>query len=146
MNCTRIQSMVSAYLDGELHGDDMWLVRDHCSQCADCASELEAMRRVKSAGKRLARVEPAIDTLDSLKVAVRLDSKTKRKADHPYKLVAATLVAAMVLGWAVASNSTPVARQVPQDQTNTSTESDVYASGLDMPGAYAPASLASQRD
>ena len=146
MNCTRIQNLVSAYIDRELDGDEMWMVRDHCASCRECSAELEAVRQTKSAARRLARIEPDEETLSRLKMALRLDRKTLKKSDHPFKLVAATLVAALVLGFAVFSSRKAESATVATDHQNSSSESDVYANGLDMPGAYAPASLASQRD
>lgn len=49
---------MSAYVDGELTGMEMLEIRQHLSECADCAEEHESVRFVKQAVSRLATVAP----------------------------------------------------------------------------------------
>lgn len=58
MNCARVDRLISAYLDAELSGIEMMLVRDHMRHCAKCEAELETQRRVKQALSGLAPVRP----------------------------------------------------------------------------------------
>lgn len=47
MNCRRIQSMLSAYLDGELTGEEMIAVRHHVAGCEFCSDEYHSLQVVK---------------------------------------------------------------------------------------------------
>ena len=53
MNCRKVQSLISAYVDSELPGVEMLAVRQHLSDCAECNSEFEALLRIKRAYGRL---------------------------------------------------------------------------------------------
>ncbi|MCC6485111.1 MAG: zf-HC2 domain-containing protein [Armatimonadetes bacterium] len=59
MNCGRIDRLISAYLDGELSGIEMMLVRDHVRNCQACEALLESERRLKQVLSRLSPVRPA---------------------------------------------------------------------------------------
>ena len=47
MNCKNAQSLLSAYLDDELSGREMLDIREHLSECAACAEELQCIESVK---------------------------------------------------------------------------------------------------
>jgi len=47
VNCRRIQSLLSAYLDGELTGEEMISVRHHLSACEYCGDEYRSLQVVK---------------------------------------------------------------------------------------------------
>lgn len=49
--------MISAYLDGELHGSELSSVLDHLSGCGKCAAELEDMQQVRAAVRSLPVLE-----------------------------------------------------------------------------------------
>ena len=61
MNCHRVTSLVSAYVDGELTGVEMLEIRRHLSNCADCAQEYEGIRLMKHAVARLGSIAPRED-------------------------------------------------------------------------------------
>ncbi len=49
MNCKSVESRLSAYLDGELTGQEMFCLRDHLNQCQKCreeAAELKGLKRL----------------------------------------------------------------------------------------------------
>jgi|GEM_PF-5932819 len=48
MNCSKAESLLSSYLDGEMSASDLRSLREHLNGCSCCASELEGLRRVKS--------------------------------------------------------------------------------------------------
>ncbi len=58
MNCKHIQSVLSAYIDGELPGDEMLAVRSHIHDCSVCSNELESCRKLKMLLSSLPHVEP----------------------------------------------------------------------------------------
>jgi len=48
MNCKGVDSLLSPYLDGELSGREMRLVREHLNVCSNCLRELEVVRQLKA--------------------------------------------------------------------------------------------------
>ena len=59
MNCHKVQSLISAYVDSELSGLEMLAIRQHLSRCEDCREEFEALHSVKKALGRLAEKLPS---------------------------------------------------------------------------------------
>lgn len=58
MNCRRVVSLMSAYVDGELAGREMLAIRRHISECPDCAEEYESIRFTKESLARMRTVTP----------------------------------------------------------------------------------------
>lgn len=61
MNCHRVQSIISAYVDCELPGMEMLAVRQHLSTCTECRTEFDSTLRLKRAFGRLATPCPQDD-------------------------------------------------------------------------------------
>ena len=66
MNCRRVISLMSAYVDGELTGVEMLEIRGHVSECEECEQEHEATRLTKQAVSRLRTVAPREDFVHSI--------------------------------------------------------------------------------
>ncbi|MGD2044151.1 MAG: zf-HC2 domain-containing protein [Acidimicrobiia bacterium] len=49
--------LISAYLDGEVHGRELASLMEHLSSCGKCTAELEQMQRVRSAIRSLPVLE-----------------------------------------------------------------------------------------
>lgn len=49
--------LISAYLDGELHGSELRSLLDHLSGCGKCSAEMEDVQRVRSAIRSLPVLE-----------------------------------------------------------------------------------------
>jgi anti-sigma factor RsiW len=49
--------LISAYLDGELHGSERIQLMDHLSGCGKCSVELEQMQSIRSAVRSLPMLE-----------------------------------------------------------------------------------------
>ena len=64
MNCRRVISLLSAYIDGEMNGIDMLAVREHISHCKTCREDYESLRATK---QLLARMPTATAGDDLLK-------------------------------------------------------------------------------
>ena len=47
VNCRRVNSLLSAYLDAELTGVEMLEIRAHTDACASCRAEIESLRATK---------------------------------------------------------------------------------------------------
>lgn len=58
MNCGRVNRLLSAYMDGELSGEEMMAVRSHIRSCPACENELEGLRALKGVIGQLQRVQP----------------------------------------------------------------------------------------
>lgn len=61
MNCRRVVNLMSAYVDGELTGEEMLAIRRHMSQCEECAEEHESIRMTKLAVANLRTAAPRKD-------------------------------------------------------------------------------------
>lgn len=72
MNCRRVESLMSAYIDGELTGAEMLEIRGHIDECAECAREHESIKLTKQMIFRLATVKPREDFAAS--ILTRLDA------------------------------------------------------------------------
>lgn len=59
MNCRKVQNLISAYLDGELAGHEMLLVRHHLTDCGECSVEYESLLGMKRAFGRLKPKRPS---------------------------------------------------------------------------------------
>lgn len=61
MNCRRVVNLISAYIDGELTGEEMLEIRRHLSHCDECREEYESIRHTKMALANLKTTEPQRD-------------------------------------------------------------------------------------
>jgi hypothetical protein len=70
MNCRRVTSLLSAYIDGELTGVEMLEIRRHLSDCADCEEEHAAILFTKQALSRLGSIVPKEDFVAKLSLSL----------------------------------------------------------------------------
>lgn len=65
MNCSKIQNLLSAYMDGELAGEEQLQIRRHLAECYTCSQEHESLlttkRMISSLSVREAR--PGLDQM-----------------------------------------------------------------------------------
>ena len=61
MNCRRVVNLMSAYVDGELTGEEMLAIRRHMSECEECAEEHKLTRMTKLALANLRTAAPRKD-------------------------------------------------------------------------------------
>jgi anti-sigma factor RsiW len=104
MNCQKVQSLLSAYHDGELSTEQRPAVAEHIGGCSNCSAELAVFECISSMSKGLADPQPpegiwtGIEaTLDAGSVKtpiVRLPGHQSRDAKkwRPGFLVTAALV------------------------------------------------------
>ena len=64
MNCHRVQSLLSAYLDQELSSEERRLIRNHIFKCPVCAQCFEELSRIKKYLGSLEPPRPQINLLD----------------------------------------------------------------------------------
>ena len=79
MNCRRVNSLLSAYLDAELTGEEMLAVRSHLGYCPDCQMEHEALLQTKRLLTSLAMRTPRAE-LESLLVM-----EIERESRRPFR-------------------------------------------------------------
>ena len=66
MNCKKIVSLLSAYVDGELPGNDMLIIRNHLSECESCAKEHASIRQTKHMLSRLKTASPRAELVGTI--------------------------------------------------------------------------------
>ena len=136
MNCRRVISLLSAYIDGELDGMNMLSVRAHISDCDSCCRDYESLRATKQLLARMPTASPQKDfakaicsRLDAVEMPMYmklwsgLRSGLHAKTSPAFAAVAAVTVAFLLVG---AKGRTPhtydVARvwqQIPKPVTLT---------------------------
>lgn len=102
MKCSRVRDKLMDYISADLSPAEAQRIRDHLTDCAECRSELELVRRASSALNLLGGEEPA----PALVGAVR-DKLAREKAPARPILVprlamgfsAAAIIALIVTGW-----------------------------------------------
>lgn len=116
MNCKAVESRLSAYLDGELTGEEMLEMRAHLGRCAGCAGEMAELRLLKSLLGGAEEPEPESEFEGRLVAHVfsQKPARSTARAALPYAL-AATLVAS--LGFALLANR-PAAHAAPFEARN----------------------------
>ena len=77
MTCHNVQSRLSAYLDGEISGQDKAAIRAHLHDCGECYQEVQALTLMKSLVADLPAEEPAEDLEEKL-----VQSVLKKPAKH----------------------------------------------------------------
>jgi hypothetical protein len=98
MSCDKISEELSAYLDGELSGEEKEAVRAHLEGCADCRELLEKLRETAGAVKELPPVRAPKDLRDKVMASVAKESE-RRRVTWGRRLwpVAATILIASIL-------------------------------------------------
>lgn len=79
MNCKSAQTYLSAYLDGELSGQESLQMRDHLSHCRECQAEELQLRTLKQMLRGLPLYEPTEGFEDRLVSQVMRTSERKRR-------------------------------------------------------------------
>ncbi|MCA0361171.1 MAG: zf-HC2 domain-containing protein [Armatimonadetes bacterium] len=140
MNCIRVETLLSAYLDRELSGEESLMIREHIRMCPSCAQEMEDLRAVKSIAMRMAPVEPSDDLLAKLKANIGAPEPKRHFPARQAVMIGAVAAASAaltlsLLNWASQTSSPQV--PIANDQLS----GDVYVSGVEMGGGYRPVSL-----
>ncbi len=101
MNCRAVQAKLSAYVDAELSGREMLVVRRHVEYCDRCAGEVDFLRCVKVNVAAIPDVRAPADLEAKLLRAVAGESKA-RKVRVPRMLsgfAAASVLAVIGFSW-----------------------------------------------
>lgn len=126
---THPSELISAYLDGELHGSELSQLLDHLAGCGRCSADLEQMQRVRTAVRSLPILElPEGIVAEADPVVVPL-----RKHKGMWVGVAAAVVAAVI---AVAALVTPEPGSVTIDELNSR-----FGARASLDAAFGPAKV-----
>jgi anti-sigma factor RsiW len=100
MNCTKVQSLLSAYADRELSGIEMFLVRQHVFDCDSCREEEAEVRRVKTLLSSAEVAEPSFDFETRLVSAV-MGSKVEPAEERRLRSAAGFAVTSLAAAAAI---------------------------------------------
>jgi anti-sigma factor RsiW len=126
---THAGELISAYLDGELVGDERAELFDHLSSCGVCAAEMEETQRVRTAVRSLPMVElPAGLVVEADAEVIPL---TKNRG---FLVGAAAAVVAAVI--AVAAVLTPAPAEISVEDLNSR-----FGARVSVDPAFGPAKV-----
>lgn len=126
---THPSELISAYLDGELHGAELTHLIDHLGSCGKCSAELEQMQRVRTAVRSLPVLElPEGIVPEADPVVVPL-----RRNKGLWAGVAAAVVAAVI---AIAALVTPAPAAVSVEDLNSR-----FGARATLDAAFGPAKV-----
>lgn len=121
--------LVSAYLDGELHGAELRSLLDHLAGCGRCTVELEEMQRVRSAIRSL----PVLELPEGLVPEADAEVVPLRRNKGVWAGAAAAVAVAVI---AVAALLTPPADSVSIDDLNSR-----FGARVSLDPAFGPAKV-----
>lgn len=129
MNCKSVQIYLSAYLDGELCGQECLQVRDHLSGCEECRIEEQQLRSLKHMLRGLPNYNPSEGFEDRLVATVM--KKSERRAIFTWNLdwrFASSLAAVSVIAAFALFQLTE--RRVPSAEAQPMANLDVFERDL----------------
>lgn len=121
--------LISAYLDGELVGDERKRLTDHLSSCGRCSSDMEDMQRVRTAVRSL----PVLDLPPGLIPEADPIVMPLRRQRGFWVGTAAAVVAAVI---AIAALVTPEPGTVSVDELNSR-----FGARASLDPAFGPAKI-----
>jgi len=78
VNCSKVEHVLSAYIDCELPGTEMLMVRHHLAGCSACQEQLAGLKAIKNCLASKTVPEPPIGYEDRLSKAVMLETNSLR--------------------------------------------------------------------
>lgn len=100
MNCKSAQAYLSAYLDGELSGQESLSIREHLGECVECREEEQQLRSLKQMLRGLPLNAPSESFEDRLvqQVIARTESRPSRIFVWNWRLAGGLVAASLVVG------------------------------------------------
>ncbi|MBS1706942.1 MAG: zf-HC2 domain-containing protein [Armatimonadetes bacterium] len=142
MTCRKTQASLSAYIDGELGGQEMLRVRKHLQQCQACAAEAEVLRFAQQLLADMPCPEVPIGLEDRLvnHVFAGTGSLQKRSTWRTWAMSSTVAAAAVALGlvaWTV-SHGAPQRQSDPATLAQSVDQNEAYFAGGDPVSPHAP--------
>lgn len=126
---THPSELISAYLDGELHGSELKQLLGHLSGCGRCSAELEDLQRVRAAVRSL----PVLELPDGVVPEADPVVVPLRRNKGLWAGVAAAVVIAVI---AIAALVTPAPGSVSVDDLNSR-----FGARVSLDPAFGPAKV-----
>lgn len=121
--------LISAYLDGELHGSEVSRLGEHLASCGRCSAELERTQQVRSAVRSL----PVLELPPGVVPEADADVVPLRRQKGIWVGAAAAIVAAVI---AIAALVTPEPDPVTLNQLNSQ-----FGARASLDPAFGPAKV-----
>ncbi len=121
--------LISAYLDGELHGSELSRLNEHLAACGRCSAELEQIQQVRSAVRSL----PVLELPSGVVPEADSEVVPLRRQKGIWVGAAAAILAAVV---AIAALVTPEPDPVTLDQLNSQ-----FGARASLDPAFGPAKV-----
>ncbi len=134
MNCRNVEQNLSAFLDNELTGSQMLIVRRHIEECRACQTELEGLRALHNHMRGLPNIAPSVPSHADMMRTIRERKPRVREKVHAAGMIAVSSAAAAILAVALfyrLNNETPV---VDRTAPFTASSDMPYVSGGDLGG------------
>jgi predicted anti-sigma-YlaC factor YlaD len=137
MTCKSVQSMLSAYIDGELCGYEMLRVRSHLHDCKSCSEEVDQIRNLKWVIGNVPESNPREGFEETLKQTVFASPRKTRARALPVTMISGlAFFAALLVSLATLRSQGPhvVVHPKPSNQEAISfdvSRDQAYQSGGD---------------
>lgn len=96
MECSEVRSILSAYIDDEVRGEESRLIEEHLSMCRGCTLELEGLRSVAGMFHDASEIDPPAFLLE------KIESQTIGRKKHSLRVKISLPSIARHVGWATA--------------------------------------------
>ncbi len=107
MNCQKIERLLSAYIDNELSGRDMFKVRAHLSECTHCQTMLSEVESIRERVRALSSLKASSELENKLRLSVlKPELCLRQKFSYGILLVAASVAFAFLAYHSLAKGST----------------------------------------
>lgn len=104
MSCKSVRPMLSAYIDGELTGGDMLMIRSHVNDCHECSGELSLLVQTKRLMIELPVAPEPSAALEAKLMAIHQRPKRVLRP-IPFAFAGASLLIAAFVGLNLQTNS-----------------------------------------
>lgn len=79
MNCRKVQNSISAYIDSELTGTEMLMIRDHINNCVTCNQEYRSLLRLKRSFGRMSSKQCPNDLTNRIYNAIAYEPEKRSR-------------------------------------------------------------------
>jgi anti-sigma factor RsiW len=115
MDCSAVQPLMEAALDGELDANQQFQIREHLDNCASCGPIFQDLKQLQERVRSEALYYRATDSLrNRVRTSIRKDSESRQRAEPPWKWIA--IAASILLVLSAGANLLLSKREIPESQ------------------------------
>ena len=133
MNCRSTETKMSAYIDQELGGNDMLIVREHLTRCSKCQREFSNIKSIKAGLRNMKSQAPSEDFEKRLKNAIAQESRKTSVIWFRKPSLFRSMIATIVVTASVVIIGTRMAPKL-DTSVNSSSETNVFADQASVAG------------